>query len=249
MESTLYGKVALITGASRGIGKAIALRFAKGGAFTYINYVSHEDAARETLEAVMKQGGQAALSRFDVRDEEAVREAFAAIVKDQGRLDILVNNAGIWRGGPAMRVNRETWDTVMGINLWGTYNCCRAAMRPMMKQRWGRIINVSSLIGEAGNSGDSLYAASKAAVIGLTKSLARELGSRNICVNAVAPGLIETDMTEVIPVTVKEELKSTIPLGRLGRPEDVAGVAAFLASEEAGYITGQIVRINGGLYM
>ncbi|HOM08322.1 MAG TPA: 3-oxoacyl-[acyl-carrier-protein] reductase [Syntrophales bacterium] len=242
-------RVALVTGGSRGIGRAVSLSLAKAGFHVCVNYVSNEQAAEETLSAMAAQGGKGEIRPFDVRDEDAVRAAVDGIIRDRGGIDVLVNNAGIWRGGLILRVDRRAWDEVLETNLRGAYNCCRAVIRHMMKRRWGRIINMSSLVGEAGNIGDSLYSLSKAGIIGLTKSLAREVGSRNICVNAVAPGWIETDMTSSIPEEIRRETLEMIPLGRLGTPEDVAGVVTFLASEAAGYITGEVIRVNGGLYM
>lgn len=227
----------------------MALRLAGPGSFLYVNFHSNETAARDTLTKIRALGSDGELCRFDVADHQAVQEAVQRIIAEKGRIDTLINNAGIWMGGLIVRIKESLWDQVMDTNLKGTFNCCQAVTRQMIRQRSGRIINVSSLIGEAGNAGDSVYAAAKGGIIGLTKSLARELGSRNICVNAVAPGLIETDMTADFPADIKTDLKKEIPLGRLGTPEDVAGLVAFLASEEAAYITGQVIRVNGGLYM
>lgn len=245
----IEAKVALVTGASRGIGRAIAVRLAKEGSFVYINYIQNEKAAQETLSKIEEKGGRGRLCPFDVRDEDAVLRNINIIVEECGRIDILVNNAGVWVGGPLLRLNNSVWDTVMGTNLLGTINCCRAVIRHMIKRRSGRIINITSVTGETGNAGDTLYSASKAGIIGFTKSLARELGSRNICVNAVAPGLIETEMTATMLSETKEKIKELIPLKRFGKPEDVANVVAFLASDDAEYITGQVFRVNGGLYM
>jgi 3-oxoacyl-[acyl-carrier protein] reductase len=245
----LEGKVALVTGASRGIGRAIAIRLGLQGAFVYINYAQNETAALETLRTIREGGFEGGICRFDVSDFKATQGAIKDIVKEKGRLDILVNNAGILGIGMVARMEEKDWDRVIDTNLKGAFNCCRAVSRYMMKQRSGRIVNVTSLIGEAGISGQVGYAASKAGMIGLTKSLARELGPRNICVNAVSPGLIETDMTAYL---IEEHQKSSvhqIPLERFGKPKDVAGVVAFLVSEDAGYITGQVIRVNGGLYM
>jgi 3-oxoacyl-[acyl-carrier protein] reductase len=242
-------QIILITGASRGIGRAVALRLAGPGSFLYVNFNSNETAAQEALTGIRKLGGNGELCRFDVADHLAVHEAVKSIIAEKGRIDILINNAGIWMGGLIVRIKESLWDQVIDTNLKGTFNCCQAVTRHMMRQRSGRIINISSIVGEAGNAGDSVYAAAKGGIIGLTKSLARELGSRNICVNAVAPGLIETDMTAGFPADIKKDLEKEIPLARLGTPEDVAGLVAFLASEEAAYITGQVIRVNGGLYM
>ncbi|MDQ1277106.1 MAG: 3-oxoacyl-[acyl-carrier protein] reductase [Thermodesulfobacteriota bacterium] len=227
----------------------MALRLARPGSFLYVNFNRNETAAREALAKIRELGGDGELCRFDVADHHAVQEAVKRIIAERGHIDTLINNAGIWMGGLIVRIKESLWDQVIDTNLKGTFNCCQAVTRHMIRRRSGRIINVSSLIGEAGNAGDSVYAAAKGGIIGLTKSLARELGSRNICVNAVAPGLIETDMTAAFPADAKKELEKEIPLGRLGSPEDVAGLVAFLASEAAAYITGQVIRVNGGLYM
>ena len=248
-EKPLNGKVALITGSSRGIGRATAVELARAGAFTFINYVRNEEAARETLEIVESHGGRGSLLGFDVSDFDAVQDAIKGITEKRERIDILVNNAGITLDGIFVRTKPEEWDNLIDINLKGVFNCCRAATRYMMKQRWGRIINMTSLVAVSGNVGQVCYSASKAGIIGLTKSLARELGSRNICVNAVAPGFIETDMTISIREKNREKVIDQIPLGRTGTPGDVAGVVAFLASGKADYITGQVIHVNGGLYM
>jgi 3-oxoacyl-[acyl-carrier protein] reductase len=242
-------RVALITGGSRGIGRAVCLRLSAGGAYTYVNYLRNEEAARETLQALKNGGGDGELCPFDVADREAVGRAVTAIVESRERIDILVNNAGVSLDGLLVRIKEADLDRLLGTNLKGTFHCCQAVSRYMMRQRWGRIINISSVVAESGNAGQGAYAAAKAGILGLTKSLARELGSRSICVNAVSPGFIETDMTAYLPGEVGLKLKDQIPLGRLGTPRDVAGVVAFLASEEAGYITGQVIRVNGGLYM
>jgi len=245
----IEGKIALVTGSSRGIGRAIAIKLAGEGAFTYINYCKNEDAARQTLQFITEKGGKGKLSRFDVAHFEEARKAIKAIVDEKGRIDILVNNAGMTIDGLFARVKEEHWDTIIGTNLKGTFNCCRAATRQMMKQRWGRIVNMTSVVAESGNAGQACYSASKAGIVGLTKSLARELGSRNISVNAVAPGFIETDMTLTIAEEMRDKIVEEIPLGRVGTPADVAGVVAFLVSGAADYITGQVIRVNGGIYM
>lgn len=245
----LEGKIALVTGGSRGIGRATAVRLAESGAYIYINYVQNETAAAETLNIIQNGGGDGELSRFDVSNFEATQETIKNIVKKRGSVDILVNNAAISADGLIVRMKKKDWNNVMDTNLTGTFNCCRAAVRHMMKQRWGRIVNITSIVAEAGNAGQVNYCASKAGILGLTKSLARELGSRNICVNAVAPGFIETDMTSSVPDEEREKIENQIPLSRPGTPEDVAGVVAFLVSKEADYITGQVIRVNGGLYM
>jgi len=245
----LEGKVALITGASRGIGRAVAVRLGLHGAFVYVNFVQNESAALETLRLIEETGSQGKLCRFDVSDFASTHSAIEGIIKEKGRLDILVNNAGVTGVGLLARMEEKDWDRVIDTNLKGTFNCCRAVTRHMMKQHSGRIVNVTSVIAEAGISGQMGYAASKAGIIGLTKSLAKELASRNICINAVSPGLIETEMTTDLIENHKRSITEQIPLKRFGRPEDVAGVIAFLTSEEANYITGQVIRVNGGLYM
>lgn len=243
------GKIALVTGGSRGIGRAIAIKLAEGGAYLYINYVRNEEAAAETLRIIREGNGAGELSCFDVSKFEATQETINCIVKEKGRVDILVNNAAISTDGFIVRMRERDWSNVINTNLTGTFNCCKAVVRHMMKQRWGRIVNITSVVAEAGNAGQVNYSASKAGILGLTKSLARELGSRNICVNAVSPGFIETDMTSSVSDEERETVRNQIPLSRFGTPEDVAGVVAFLVSEKADYITGQVIRVNGGLYM
>lgn len=243
----LDGKIALVTGASRGIGAAIAIKLAKEGAFVVINYNGSKEKAEQVKEEIEQAGGKAALIQCNVSDFSACEVFIKEIINTYGRIDILVNNAGITRDGLLMRMSEEAFDDVIATNLKGAFNCIRFASRYMMKQRKGRIINMSSVVGVTGNVGQANYAASKAGLIGLTKSAARELASRNITVNAIAPGFIKTEMTEVLPDAVKEETKKTIPLGAFGKPEDVAAAAAFLASEEAGYITGQVLHVDGGM--
>lgn len=243
----LDGKIALVTGASRGIGAAIAIKLAKEGAFVVINYNGSKEKAEQVKEEIEQAGGKAALIQCNVSDFSACEVFIKEIINTYGRIDILVNNAGITRDGLLMRMSEEAFDDVIATNLKGAFNCIRFASRYMMKQRRGRIINMSSVVGVTGNVGQANYAASKAGLIGLTKSAARELASRNITVNAIAPGFIKTEMTEVLPDAVKEETKKTIPLGAFGKPEDVAAAAAFLASEEAGYITGQVLHVDGGM--
>jgi 3-oxoacyl-[acyl-carrier protein] reductase len=246
---TLKGKVALVTGGSRGIGRAVSVRLAGEGAFVFVNYARNEQAARETLRLIGESGGEGKAVCFDVADFKASADAITGVIKEKARIDILVNNAGESRDGLLVRMKEQDWDRVIDTNLKGAFNCCRAVSYMMMKQRGGRIINVSSVVALSGNAGQANYSASKAGVIGLTKSLARELAPRSICVNAVAPGLIITDMTSAMTEEQREKILEEIPLSRLGTPDDVAGVVLFLASDEAGYITGQVVGVNGGLYM
>lgn len=246
---SLEGKTALVTGGSRGIGRAISMRLAEDGAYTFVNYARNEKAAKETLRMIRERGGDGEALPFDVSDFKGAQQAIGAIVKKRGRLDILVNNAGISMDGLVALMREEAWDRVMANNLKGVFNCCRAAARQMIKQRWGRIVNISSIVATAGNAGQVNYSTSKAGIEGLTKSLARELGPRNICINAVAPGFIETDMTAFMKKEDRDILKERIPLERLGVPGDVAGVVRFLVSEDAGYVTGQVIHVNGGLHM
>ena len=243
----LNGKIAVVTGASRGIGKAIAMKFAQLGATVVINYNGSAQKAEEVKQSIIADGGRAVIKQCNVADYDAC-EAFIKEVIDQfGRIDILVNNAGITKDGLIMRMSEEDFTSVVDVNLKGTFHCIRFASRQMMKQRSGRIINMSSVVGISGNAGQINYAASKAGVIGMTKSAAKELASRGITVNAIAPGYIETDMTNVLSDKVKEETMKQIPLGRLGQTEDIAAAAAFLASDEAGYITGQVLAVDGGM--
>jgi 3-oxoacyl-[acyl-carrier protein] reductase len=244
------GKTALVTGASRGIGRAIAIALARGGARVALNYAGNEAAAKEALELVLAAGAERAqLYRFDVADPAACAQAVDAVVKEMGSLDVLVNNAGIALDQLVMRVKDEDWQRQLQVNLTGAFNLIRAVTRPMMKARGGAIVNLTSVVGEMGNAGQAAYATTKAGLIGLTKSVARELASRNVRVNAVAPGYIETDMTAALPEAAKTKLKELIPLARLGAAEDVANAVAWLASDEASYVTGEVVRVNGGMYM
>ncbi|MFN2366092.1 MAG: 3-oxoacyl-[acyl-carrier-protein] reductase [Desulfurivibrionaceae bacterium] len=245
----LEGKAALVTGGGRGIGRAIALRLAAMGARVAINYVSKPDAAQEVVDAIKAAGGYAGLYKFDVADATAVNDGVSNIIEDFGRLDILVNNAGITRDSLLMKMKEESWDQVLDTNLKGAYNCIKAVNRPMMKQRWGRIINISSVIGFLGNAGQANYAAAKAGLTGLTRSVARELASRNITVNGVAPGYIDTDMTRDLGDEVKEKVLGEIPMRAMGSVEDVAGAVAYLASDDARYVTGQFIHVNGGMFM
>ncbi|WJQ79448.1 3-oxoacyl-[acyl-carrier-protein] reductase [Brevibacillus brevis] len=245
----LTGKTALVTGASRGIGRAIALKLAEAGANVVVNYAGSEAAASETVALIKEMGRDAIMIRANVSSTEDVNEMFKAALEHFGVIDILVNNAGITRDNLIMRMKEDEWDDVIATNLKGVFNCVKAATRPMMKQRSGKIINITSVVGVLGNAGQANYVAAKAGVIGLTKTAARELASRNITVNAVAPGFIDTEMTAVLPEDVKAGLTSQIPLARLGQTEDIASVVLFLASDAANYMTGQTLHVDGGMYM
>jgi 3-oxoacyl-[acyl-carrier protein] reductase len=245
----LQGKVAVVTGGSRGIGRAISLRLAAMGALVYINYVSRPDAAEETQRLIEGMGGQARILAFDVAQGEQIQNAFKQIADEAGHIDILVNNAGITRDGLLARMKETDWDAVLSTNLKGAFLCAKAVSKSMMKQRWGRIVNISSVIGFVGNAGQVNYAAAKAGLVGITKAMARELASRNITVNSVAPGYIQTDMTDALSAEMQEQLKKEIPLASLGTPEDVAGAVAYLVSEDGRYLTGQTLHVNGGMYM
>lgn len=236
-----------MTGASRGIGRAIALELASRGAFVVINYNGSKDRAEEVKSQIEAAGGKAQTYQCDVSDFETCQAFIQDVIKEHGRIDILVNNAGITRDGILMKMSEEDFDRVIETNLKGTFHTIRFASRQMLRQRSGRIINMSSVVGIAGNPGQANYAASKAGVIGLTKAVARELASRGITVNAIAPGFIETEMTAVLPDAVKEASVAQIPLGHFGKPEDIAKTAAFLASDDAGYITGQVIQVDGGM--
>jgi len=245
----LQGKTAVVTGGSRGIGRAISLRLAAMGAVVYINYVSRPDAAEETRRLIEAAGGAAKIVAFDVADGGQVQEAFKHIVNEAGRVDILVNNAGITRDGLLARMKESEWDQVLSTNLKGAFLCTKAVSKIMMKQRWGRIVNITSVIGFVGNAGQVNYAAAKAGLVGMTKAMARELASRNITVNSVAPGYIQTEMTDALPEEARQQLLREIPLACLGTPEDVAGAVAFLVSEDGRYLTGQTLHVNGGMCM
>lgn len=243
------GKVALVTGSGQGIGKEIALRLAKGNATLIINYVGPADGANEVVETIKSNGGEAMAYECNVADLSAVEKMVADIIEKYGRIDILVNNAGITKDNLILKMSEAEFDAVINVNLKGTFNATKAVTRTMMKQRYGRIINIASIVGVIGNAGQANYCASKAGIIGMTKSVARELASRNITANAVAPGFIDTDMTRVLPDNVKEELLSQIPMKKLGSVEDIANAVEFLAKEESGYITGQVINVNGGMAM
>jgi len=245
----LAGKIAIVTGGSRGIGRATSIALAQAGALVLVNYRSNEEAARETVRVIEKAGGQAELVAFDVADPDSVDRSIKEAVTRHGRIDILVNNAGISIDQLLLRVSAKDLAMTWATNVNGAVYCAKACIRPMMKKRWGRIINLSSVVAESGNAGQAVYASSKAALLGLTRSLAREYASRGITVNAVSPGFIETDMTADLPETARQGIVDQTPLGRIGRPEEVAAAVVFLASEEAGYITGQVVRVNGGMHV
>lgn len=245
----LEQKIALVTGGSRGIGRAISRKLAAMGAMVGINYVANPTAAEETLHLIEAAGGKGFIIQFNVADAAAVQEQVKKITETYERIDILVNNAGITRDGLMARMKDDDWDRVLDTNLKGAFVCSKAAMRTMMKNRWGRIINVTSVVGFVGNAGQVNYAAAKAGLVGLTKSMARELAGRNVTVNCIAPGYITTDMTSGLPEDVQKALMAQIPMGTLGTPEDVAGAAAFLASPDSGYMTGQTLHVNGGMYM
>jgi len=245
----LTGKVALVTGGSRGIGRAASVALAKRGAHVVINYVSNEAAARGVAEQIQADGGKAELVQFDVGNSEAAEKAIAEVAKRLGRLDVLVCSAGISIDGLLLRLKDDDFDRILSINVKGAVACARAATKVMMRARTGRVILLSSVVGEMGNAGQTAYSASKAALLGVTKSMARELASRSITVNAITPGFIDTDMTGALTDDQKTAINSAIPLGRTGKPEEIAAAVVYLASDEAAYITGQALRVNGGMYM
>jgi 3-oxoacyl-[acyl-carrier protein] reductase len=245
----LDGKVALVTGGSRGIGRACAEAFAAQGATVLVNYVSGEGPARDVVDAITARGGKAELARFDVSDTKATEAAMDELIKRHGKLDILVANAGIAIDGLLLRVKDEDLEKLFAVNVRGAITCAKASVRTMMRAKTGRIIFLSSVVGEMGNVGQTAYAATKAAVIGAAKSIAREYASRNITVNVVAPGFIDTDMTATMAETAKEQFVKIVPLGRTGTAAEVAGACVYLASDEASYVTGQVLRVNGGMYV
>jgi 3-oxoacyl-[acyl-carrier protein] reductase len=245
---TLSGRVALVTGASQGIGRACAIRLAQSGA-TVALAARNQEKLEEVAQQIQSANGKAETFSLDVSDEEQIKTAFKAVIGQLGKIDILVNNAGITRDQLVMRMKRPDWDAVLNTNLTAAYLCIQQVIASMLKQRWGRIINITSIFGQTGQAGQANYASSKAGLIGLTMAIAREVGSRSITCNAVAPGLIETAMTSNLPEELKQSALKNIPLGRNGTPEDVANAVAFLASEEASYITGHVLNVNGGLLM
>ena len=244
-------KVAVVTGGSRGIGRAIIMALAEPGLTVVFNHFDppEDTAADETIQMAQDKGCEIEGVRLDVSDYQVVHEFIKGVVDRHGRIDILVNNAGITRDTLLMRMKEVDWDAVLAVNLKSVFNCTQAVARHMTKQRYGRVVNIASVVGAMGNAGQANYAASKAGIMGFTKSVARELASRNVTVNAVAPGFIETEMTAQLPEKAKEAFLTQIPLGRAGQPEDVAQVVKFLISEEASYITGQVIHLNGGMYM
>ncbi len=249
MTGELAEQVVLVTGGSRGIGRAVVLRLAGAGAAVAVNYVRDQAAAAETVRLVEAAGGSAWTTCFDVGDGQAVRTGVQEIVDRAGRIDILVNNAGVVVDALLLRLKEEEWERALRINLTGVFHCTKAALRPMLRGRYGRIINLTSVAAEMGNAGQVAYAAAKAGVIGFTKSLAREVASRGVTVNAVAPGAVGTEMTETLAADRLAFITAATPAGRLGGPEEIAAAVAFLASPAAGYITGHVLRVNGGLYM
>ncbi len=246
---TLKDQVALVTGASRGIGKAVALALGRRGAKVMINYRENKGAAESTLKALLAEGGQGQLVPFDIAREDQVEEGVKKIVDQHKKIDILVNNAGLTSNNLLVRVSAEEWDRVIGVNLKGTFHCTKSVCRRMIRERYGRIANLTSVVGQMGNAGQSVYASSKAGIIGFTKAMARELASRGITVNAVAPGFIDTEMTAALSAELRQEFMRSIPLARFGTGEDVAETVSFLVGPGANYITGQVINVNGGLYV
>ncbi len=244
----MFNRVAFVTGASRGIGRAIALTLCRAN-FDIVVASPEIERNEQVAEEIRSCSGEAMTLNLDVTSPESVKEAFAKALKDKTRIDVLVNNAGITRDGLAMRMKQADWDLVLNINLTGAFRCAQAVLPGMMRNRWGRIINIASVVGQAGAAGQANYAASKGGMIAMTKALAQEIGSRGVTVNAVAPGYIQTDMTAVLPEEVKARILAQVPLGRIGQPEDIAAAVKFLASEDAAYITGHVLAINGGMYM
>lgn len=242
-------KIVLVTGAGRGIGASIAKRFASEGAEVIVNYSGNDEAAQKTVDEITATGGQAQKYKCSVNDSESVKVMIDEIIKKFGRIDILVNNAGITKDGLMLRMTDEDFDRVIDVNLKGTYNCTKYVSKYMLKQKSGKIINISSVVGLSGNAGQVNYSASKAGIIGITKSAAKELSSRGITVNAVAPGYVDTDMTKVLSDNIRNEILKNIPLQRMGNVEDISNCVAFLASEDASYITGQVISVDGGMHI
>ena len=249
MSGRLSGQVALVTGGSRGIGRAIALRLAEAGASVIVTYAQQVGQAEEAVARMREDGGSASAEQFDVGDPDATRAAIDRIVDREKRLDILVNNAGVAVDGLVVRLREEDWERALRVNLTGVFHCTKAALRTMMRARYGRIVNLTSVVAAMGNTGQAAYAAAKAGVIGFTRSMAREVSSRGITVNAVAPGFIETEMTGGLDEAQKGFYASVIPAGRMGRPEEIASAVEYLASPDAAYVTGHVLHVNGGLYM
>jgi 3-oxoacyl-[acyl-carrier protein] reductase len=244
----MHNRVAFVTGASRGIGKACALALADGGARVALA-ARHKEKLDEVAAQIRSRSGEAYVVELDLASDDSIKNAFAVTAKEFGRIDILVNNAGITRDNLALRMRKDDWNAVLETNLTGAFRAIQQVLQGMMRERWGRIINITSIVGQAGNAGQANYAASKAGLIGLTKSMAQEMASRQITVNAVSPGFIETDMTSGLSGEIKAKVLEAIPLRRLGKAEDVAAAVRFLASEEAGFITGHVLAVNGGMYM
>jgi len=244
----MLNRVAVVTGGSRGIGRATSLALCRAG-FEIVVASPEVDKNEEVAAEIRNCNGRALTVNLDVSSLDSVRDCFALVLKEMGRVDVLVNNAGITRDSLAMRMKPEDWNLVLQINLTGAFYACQQVIPPMLKQRWGRIINIASVVGQSGNPGQANYVSSKAGLIGLTKCLAQEVGSRGITVNAIAPGFIETDMTQNLPEEVKNAMLAKVPLKRAGKPEDIAAAVRFLASEDAGYITGHVLNVNGGMYM
>lgn len=242
-------KIVLVTGAGRGIGASIAKRFASEGAEVIVNYSGNDEAAQKTVDEITAAGGQAQKYKCSVNDSESVKVMIDEIIKEFGRIDILVNNAGITKDGLMLRMTDEDFDRVIDVNLKGTFNCTKYVSKYMLKQKSGKIINISSVVGLSGNAGQVNYSASKAGIIGITKSAAKELSSRGITVNAVAPGYVDTDMTKVLSDNIRNEILKNIPLQRMGNVEDISNCVAFLASEDASYITGQVISVDGGMHI
>jgi 3-oxoacyl-[acyl-carrier protein] reductase len=244
----MHNRVAFVTGASRGIGKACALALADSGARVALA-ARHKDKLEEVAAEIRSRSGESYVVELDLASDDSIKNAFAVTAKEFGRIDILVNNAGITRDNLALRMKKDDWNAVLETNLTGAFRAIQQVLQGMMRERWGRIINITSVVGEAGNAGQANYAASKAGLIGLTKTMAQEMASRHITVNAVSPGFIDTEMTSVLSDEIRAKVLEAIPLRRLGKPEDVAAAVRFLASDEAGFITGHVLAVNGGMYM